>query len=166
MVATESLSIITNPFLTNVILPFLLVFVVLFAVLEKIEVLGKDKKSTNIIVALVVALLFVGVQKAVGFTIAIIPLIAVLIMILLCFYLVFGFVGIHEAKGMKITLGVIFGIAFITVILWAAMCGQQTCLQKMFGSAVKSNSIAIITLVAVLGGAIALVITTAPKHSG
>lgn len=164
MVGTESLSVITNPFLTNVILPFLLVFVVLFAILEKVEILGKEKKNTNIIVALVIALLFVGVQKAVGFTVAIIPLIAVLIMILLCFYLIFGFVGIHEARGIKIMLGIIFGIAFIVIILWAAQCGQQTCLQRMFGSAIKSNTIAIITLVAVLGGAIALVVAV-PKRS-
>ncbi len=165
MVGTESLNIITNPFLTNVILPFLLVFVVLFAILEKVEILGKDKKNTNIIVALVVSLLFVGVQQAVGFTIKIIPLVAMLIMILLCFFLLFGFAGIENSKGIKILLGIVFGLAFITIILWASPCGTQTCLQKMFGSMVRSNTIAIITLIMVIGGAVALVVSTHPKSS-
>jgi len=165
MVGTESLGIITNPFLTNVILPFLLVFVVIFAILEKVKILGEDKRNANVVVALVVSLLFVGVQSAVGFTITVIPLIAMLIMILLCFYLLFGFAGVHESKGVKIMLGVIFGMAFVTILLWSAHCGNQTCLQKMFGGAIKSNTIAVITLIVVLGGAIALVVSTNPKHS-
>ena len=42
--------------LTDIMLPFLLVFVLVFAVLEKTAVLGADKKNFNVIVALVLAL--------------------------------------------------------------------------------------------------------------
>jgi preprotein translocase subunit YajC len=42
--------------LTDVLLPFLLVFVIVFAVLQKSQVLGKDRKNFNVVVALVMAL--------------------------------------------------------------------------------------------------------------
>ena len=45
--------------LTDVLLPFLLFFVVIFAIMEKANVLGKDKKKYNLVFALVVALLVV-----------------------------------------------------------------------------------------------------------
>lgn len=45
--------------LRDVMLPFLLIFVIFFAILAKVRVFGEDKKRYNVIVALVVALLFV-----------------------------------------------------------------------------------------------------------
>ncbi len=41
------------------LLPFLLVFTIVFAVLQKMEILGKEKKNFNLVIALVLALLFV-----------------------------------------------------------------------------------------------------------
>ena len=45
--------------LTDVMLPFLLIFVIVFAILQKTKVLGETKKNLNSIVAIVVALLVV-----------------------------------------------------------------------------------------------------------
>jgi len=45
--------------LTDVMLPFLLIFVVIFALLAKTKVLGEDKKKYNLVVALVIGLLVV-----------------------------------------------------------------------------------------------------------
>ena len=42
--------------LTDVLLPFLLIFTIIFAVLQKSKILGKDKKQFNVIIALVIAL--------------------------------------------------------------------------------------------------------------
>jgi len=42
--------------LTDVMLPFLLVFTLVFAVLEKVKILGEEKRNLNVIVALVLAL--------------------------------------------------------------------------------------------------------------
>lgn len=44
----------------DVLLPFLLVFTVIFAILQKSEILGKDKKKFNVAIALVLALLFIA----------------------------------------------------------------------------------------------------------
>ncbi|MBI5391029.1 hypothetical protein HZB02_06070 [Candidatus Woesearchaeota archaeon] len=45
--------------LTDVMLPFLLVFVILFAILQKTKILGDDKKNMNVVLALVVSLLVI-----------------------------------------------------------------------------------------------------------
>jgi hypothetical protein len=44
---------------TDILLPFLLVFAVVFAILEKIQIFGGDKKNINAIVALVLGVSFV-----------------------------------------------------------------------------------------------------------
>ena len=45
--------------LTDVLLPFLLIFVVIYAILQKTRILGDGKKNLNVIIALVVGLLVV-----------------------------------------------------------------------------------------------------------
>lgn len=45
--------------LTDVMLPFLLVFVIIFAILQKTKILGEGKKNLSVVVAVVVALLVV-----------------------------------------------------------------------------------------------------------
>jgi len=45
--------------LTDVMLPFLLIFVIIYAILQKTKILGEDKKNLNVVVGIVVALLVV-----------------------------------------------------------------------------------------------------------
>ena len=45
--------------LTDVLLPFLLVFAVVFAILQKVKIFGSDKKNINVILSLVIGLLVV-----------------------------------------------------------------------------------------------------------
>lgn len=45
--------------LTDVMLPFLLIFVIIFAILQKTKILGEGKKNLNVVLAIVVALLVV-----------------------------------------------------------------------------------------------------------
>ena len=45
--------------LTDVMLPFLLMFTLMFAILQKTKILGDDKKNFNTVVALVMSLLIV-----------------------------------------------------------------------------------------------------------
>lgn len=153
----DTLSLVSNPFVTNLILPLLLVFVVVFAILEKTNLLGENKKAANLIVAIVIALLFVGVQSVVGFTVRLLPLVAVFLVVLLGYFLVFGFIGVHEAKGLKITLGIVFGIAFIAAVFWA------TGILNKFVGKPSAEIIGIVVFLAILGGAIALVVSVPTK---
>lgn len=45
--------------LTDVLLPFLLIFTIIFAILQKTKILGEEKKNLNVVIAVVVALLVV-----------------------------------------------------------------------------------------------------------
>lgn len=156
--AAETFGIFMHPFFTNIILPFLLIFVVIYAILEKTEVLGKDKRYANLIVAMVVGFMFIGVQSLVGFTLKFIPLIAVMVVILLGYFLVFGFVGIAGVKGLKITLGILFGLAIVASIMWAAGL-----FEKITPANWSPEVVALIVFLAIFGGALALVLSTSPK---
>ncbi len=52
----EGLKTLENMGITDLFLPFLLIFTIIFAVLQKSGVLGKDKKNFNLVIALVIAL--------------------------------------------------------------------------------------------------------------
>ncbi|MBC8444400.1 hypothetical protein H8D83_02325 [Candidatus Woesearchaeota archaeon] len=45
--------------LTDALLPFLLIFAVIFAILQKVKIFGKEKKNINVILAVVIGLLVV-----------------------------------------------------------------------------------------------------------
>ena len=53
--------------LTDVLLPFLLIFTIIFAILQKTKILGEDKKNLNVVVAVVVGLLVVVPHVTGGF---------------------------------------------------------------------------------------------------
>lgn len=159
MAEPEYFGLFMHPFFTNVILPFLLMFVVIYAILEKTALLGKERRYANIIVALVIGFIFVGVQSVVGFTLRLIPLVAMLIMVLLCLYLIFGFIGTEKTKWMQISLGIVFGVAFIIIVLWAVKIDGVSLLHRFTGTEMRGNVTGIVTLLVALGMAIALVLT-------
>lgn len=142
---------VAAPFVYNVVLPFLLVFAVVFAILEKTKVLGEGKKHVNLIVAFCIAFIFVGVPAMVNVTLRLIPIVSLIIVILLCFLLLFGFTGINvaESKFLKIFLGIILGIAFAVVILWASGAFEKLKTAKM-SEAVINYLIFIVIFVVVI----------------
>ncbi len=160
MAESQTLNLLTSPILTNIVLPFLLVFVVVFAILEKTNILGEGKKYANLLVAIIVGLLFIGAQSLVGVTLKFLPLVAVLLVILLGYFLVFGFVGIHLNKGMKITLGIIFGLALMAAIAWSTGI-----LSQVSSTAPIETIVGVVLLIALLAGAIALVIPKAMRKT-
>jgi len=74
----------------DIILPFLLVFAVVFAILQKSEVLGKGQKNLDATVAFVVALLVVAATKIVGVINSSLPAVVLLIIVSLSFLLLVG----------------------------------------------------------------------------
>ena len=155
----ETFVIFTHPFFTNILLPFLLIFVVIYAILEKTKVLGDEKKYANLFVAVIVGFIFIGVQSLVGFTLRFIPLIATMVIILLGYFLVFGFIGVkQEARGMQITLGILFGIAILASIAWSFGLFEKIQLGN-----ISSDVMAMIVFFVIFGGAVALVLATGKK---
>lgn len=159
--ATTPLSgLFANQFFSYILLPFLLVFVLVYAILEKAEILGPNKRYANIIISMVIAFIFVGVPAVVGVTLRIIPIVTLILVILLCFLLLFGFVDIKLNKGLKIALGVILGLALIATVVWAT--GLLDKIKIDFSSPVMMYIIFFVIFI----GVIVLVVATSPKRSG
>lgn len=100
----------------DIILPFLLIFTITFAILQKIKLFG-DKKQIDVVVSLIIAL-FLIIQK--GFVKVIqgfLPRVSMIVLVFIMLLLVIGiFIGSGEWASSAMGLGVIIG--FISV-LWA-----------------------------------------------
>lgn len=84
------ITLISHPLIVEVILPFLLVFTVVFGVLQKSEIFGKEKKQIDAIVALVVGLIVISFAKAIGIIVQLSAFLAVMLVIILVFMLLVG----------------------------------------------------------------------------
>ena len=83
----------------DIVLPFLLIFAITFAVLEKTEIFGKDKKNINSMIAFVIGLLFVTVPKVVTVVQEALPNIGIMLVVLMSFMMLVGFFVVQSDKG-------------------------------------------------------------------
>jgi hypothetical protein len=161
------LTILQNDIFSKILLPFLLVFFVVFAVLEKTKILG-DKKQIHALVAFVIGLIFVGAVYPVLVVSNLILFLTVAIVAVFVVLLIWGFIfgDIKDSKLPKylmIGLGIIATIAFIVAVVWAT--GWWTNIQELLngnnglGSTIITNAIFLI----VIGVALALVMVGSNK---
>ena len=119
------------PLLTDFLYPFLLIFFIVFAILEKTTILGKDKKTINALVAMVIGLIFVGAVFPKVIAQNMVLFMSVGMVIIFVGLLLWGFLtgqSEHPKIGdkMKIFYAWILGIALVIAILWASGLGGQT----------------------------------------
>ena len=101
----------------EVLLPFLLVFTLVFGVLQKSKILG-DLKQLNLVVSLVIALLFVRNQTLVALVNRFLPNVSIFMIIILMFLLLVGiFVGKEHAGWTGNVLGLAFFVSIIFIII-------------------------------------------------
>ncbi len=115
--------IFDNPFFTEMLLPFLLVFVVVFAILQKSKILGDGKAQIDAMVAFVVGLILIGVPQPRNIVVGIMPWLAVGVAVILVFLILYGFVagdlsGKNVSSWMKITFGILAGLFTVGVVLY------------------------------------------------
>lgn len=107
---------------TRFALPFLLVFFVTFAILEKGKVLG-DKKQINALVAFVIGLIFVSFVFPVIVVQNLILFLTVALIAMFVGLILWGFVGgkieLGEMKIVKYILGIGIALLVIVAVLWA-----------------------------------------------
>lgn len=119
-----ALGIFGAEWFNQIILPFALVFTLIFAILEKSKIFGEGKHQINSIISLVTAFILIGVPLARGVILKVVPIIAVLAVLILVFMIIIGFVGgtTKEGnlnKGLGIAIAILTGIILIGAVLWS-----------------------------------------------
>ena len=159
-------NILAHPIFTELVLPFLLVFVLIFAILDKTKIFGEGKKQINALIAFVVGLIFVTFSQAVGITNNLVMVMAVVAVVILVFVILFSFASGGEFKGekwMKITFGILVGIVIIIALL--VFTGYWSKIIDTFsgesGTGIASNVIFIVIIIA----AFAIVLATSKAKS-
>lgn len=145
-------TVFSNPLFMDYILPFILVFTVVFAILQKSGILGKEKKQIDAIVALVVGLIVISFGKATGIIVNLMPVLAVALVVILVFLILFGSLFAGELslnKGLKITGGILAAIVVLVAVLYNT--GAWSWLVDLFtgeGSEMATNLIFIALVIA------------------
>ena len=101
----------------DVALPFVLVWVIVFAVLEKVEIFGEGKKSINMIISLVAAFLFIRNAALIEIMNRLLPKFSILLIVLVLFLALVGLFG-AKAKWKGLPMLLVFIIAGVS-IWWA-----------------------------------------------
>ena len=158
-------NIFASTIFTEMILPFLLVFVLVFAVLQKSKILGEGKSQIDALISLVVALVLIIFETPRNIIVNLMPWLAVGLIVMLVFMLLYGFVageGAHGQKWQKIVFGILIGIFVLGLVIYYA--GAYEILKNWFsgGNEVWIN----VLLVVIIAGALALAISTGNKGSG
>jgi len=143
--------------IVDVILPFILVFTIVFAVLQRTELLGKGKKNFNVIIALVVALSVViphvlGTYPS-GYDVveimnASLPQVALLTIAFLMLMILAGLVGLdireHSLSGLLVIISI---VAILAIFGGAAGLWESGWLYDFF----SEETIALVIMVLVFG---------------
>ncbi|MCX6748071.1 MAG: hypothetical protein NT076_00545 [Candidatus Pacearchaeota archaeon] len=147
-------TLLSSPFVRDIILPFLLVFVLIYALLEKLKILGEDKRQINAIIAFVIGLIFVSFSKSVGITVDLIGVVAVIAVVLLLFMMLYGFASgekefsIH--KNVKYVLWILISIAIVIALL--VITGYWSIIYNAVasGNIIVTNVIFLIVIIAAI----------------
>ena len=115
---------LSYPIFQDIILPFILVFTLLFAILEKTNLLGKDKHQINAITGFVIAAILISFTKYVSWLQNFSIFLVIGLFVIFVFLLLYGFIWgetsgdiLKNAEGLKWTLG----IAALVAVIWAAL---------------------------------------------
>lgn len=137
--------------LGQTVLAFVLMFTLVFAILQKSRILGEGKKQVDALVSLAIALIIISVGSALDFIQQIIPFMAIVLVILLVFMLLtasFFKEGQYDLpKSVKIGLGVIIFIAVVIAVL--IFTGSWDTISNWFSSGNFNGNLILIVVIIV-----------------
>lgn len=122
------------------ILPFVLVFVLVFAILQKSKILGDGKTQIDTMISLVIALITLLVPAARHFIMTFTPWLAVALAVILVFLILYGFVGgdlKSSPSWMKIVFGILAAIFVIIAVIYAS--GSESFITNLISGEIVSN---------------------------
>jgi len=153
--------ILQNWIFTKFALPFLLIFFVVFAILERTKVFGEDKKQINALIAFVIALIFVGAANQKEFVENMILFLTVSIVVAFVGLLLWGFVSGGELKiesnGLRWAAAILVGGILIVGVLWASGI-QGGLIDSLFYQSWSNSFWTNVLFIAAIAGALALVL--------
>ena len=160
--------ILLNPFFQNYVLPFLLVFTLIFAILEKTEVLGKGKKQVSAIISLVVGLILIAFPYARNMIVVLMPFLAVVAVILFVFMILYAFAAGKKEnvlnKRLKILFGILIGISLAVMVIYAS--GKWDSIFNFIFKSTNSSQVWMnVLIVLVLVGAVIAVVASGKGSS-
>ncbi len=119
-------TILQNWIFTRFALPFLLIFFIVFGILEKTKLFGPDNKQLNALIAFVIGLILVGATSPTLTISNLILFLTVAIVVLFVALLLWGFVAGEKGlefekapKALKWFIGIVIVVAVIIALLWA-----------------------------------------------
>jgi hypothetical protein len=145
-------NIFTNEIFTDFILPWVLVFVLVFAILEKTKVFGDNKKQVNALIGAVSGLILLAFPGSRDVVVGIIPFMAILAVVLFVFIMLYGFVSGESKtkdlfnKGTKIAFGI--GIVVAIAIALLVITDQWTTFWEFLTSSTTGINIIFIVVAA------------------
>ena len=114
------------PIFTRFILPFLLVFTLVFAILEKTKVLGDGKKQLDAVVSFIIGLIFITVLSPTLILSNLVLFLSISLVVVFIILLIWGFLSgegkleiLTSKPGSKWVLFILVAIAVIFGVFWA-----------------------------------------------
>ena len=111
---------------TKFALPFLLIFFIVFGILEKTKVFGSDKKQLNALISFVIGAIFVVAVSPKLVVSNLILFLTVAIIVVFIGLLLWGFIAGEEGlkfekapKGLKYFIGMVIAVSVLVALLWA-----------------------------------------------
>lgn len=161
-------TILSHPLFVETILPFLLVFTLVFAILQKSKILGDGKKQIDAIVGLVVGLLVISFGQAIGIIIQMTQFLSIALVVILVLMLLLGSFSEpgkffeHFPKAVKTWLTVAVVIA--TVIAVMVITGGWQYLFDLYFVTEGTGLLVNIVFIAIVVGAIVAVLWGSGKE--
>jgi hypothetical protein len=163
------LTFLQSPVLTKFILPFLLIFFLVFAILEKTKIFGS--KQINALISFVIGFIFVSAifpKEIVGNLILFLTVAIVIVFIVL---LLWGFVAGEEGlkfsgapKALKWVIGIVIVLVVIVAVVWAAGVDAGSFIYTIFHSSWSDTFWTNFFFVIIVAAALAVVlVSTKPK---
>ncbi|MCL5730001.1 MAG: hypothetical protein M1165_00325 [Candidatus Pacearchaeota archaeon] len=118
--------LLQNSIFTTFILPFLLIFFILFAVLQRTKILGSDQGQLNAFVSFIISLIFVAAFNYSTVINNLVLFLSIALVIIFVALMIWGFVS-NEEKGfnfgehkvIRIVFFIALFIAVVLAVLWA-----------------------------------------------
>ncbi|NQV08223.1 hypothetical protein HQ529_00035 [Candidatus Woesearchaeota archaeon] len=159
--------------LTDVMLPFLLIFTILFAILQKTRVMGDEKKNLNVIISMIISLMVViphvlGSYPSEAWDPVVImnnalPTVSLLVVAIIMMLILIGIFG-GEARFLGATLPgfISFASVVLIILIFGGSAGWWPGFWDWLMNLVGADAVALIIIILVFGIIIAF-ITSEPK---